>query len=70
MVSFLARVQRQYLTSVSMTIVGGTSEIWRSIIATRGLSLPRSQLLAVTNIEPAGRCWRSRRGVTSVRQAP
>ncbi len=39
---FLSRVQRQYLTSVSMTIAGGTSEVQRNIMATRGLGLPRS----------------------------
>ncbi len=40
--SFARRVQRQYLSSVSATIGGGTSEIQRNIIATRGLGLPRS----------------------------
>ena len=40
--SFARRVQRQYLNSVSATIGGGTSEIQRNIIATRGLGLPRS----------------------------
>jgi hypothetical protein len=36
------KIQRAYLTSVSNTIGGGTSEVQRGIIATRGLSLPRS----------------------------
>lgn len=40
--AFLLRLQQQYLTSVSATIAGGTSEIQRNIIATRGLGLPRS----------------------------
>ena len=34
-------VERLYLTSVSNTIAGGTSEIQRNILATRGLGLPR-----------------------------
>ena len=36
------RLQRRYLNSVSLTIAGGTSEIQRNIIVTRGLGLPRS----------------------------
>ena len=32
---------RSYVTSVGATIAAGTSEIQRSIIATRGLGLPR-----------------------------
>lgn len=35
------RIERTYLASVSYTIAGGTSEIQRNIIATRGLGLPR-----------------------------
>ena len=36
-----AAFTRQYVSSVSSTIGGGTSEIQRNIIATRGLGLPR-----------------------------
>lgn len=34
-------VERYYLLSVSETIAGGTSEVMRSVAATRGLGLPR-----------------------------
>ena len=36
------RIERAYLSTVSATIAGGTSEIQRNIIAGRGLGLPRS----------------------------
>jgi 3-oxocholest-4-en-26-oyl-CoA dehydrogenase alpha subunit len=35
------RIERAYLASVSYAIAGGTSEIQRNVIATRGLGLPR-----------------------------
>ena len=36
------RMMRSYLNAVSGTIAGGTSEVQRGIIATRGLGLPKS----------------------------
>jgi alkylation response protein AidB-like acyl-CoA dehydrogenase len=35
------RIERTYLASVSYTIAGGTSEVQRNVIATRGLGFPR-----------------------------
>ena len=40
--SLAEAVRQGYLNAVSRTIAGGTSEIQRNIIATRGLGLPRS----------------------------
>lgn len=35
------KVERAYITSLSLSIAGGTSEIMRNIVALRGLGLPR-----------------------------
>jgi len=35
------KIQHWYLSSFAVTLLGGTSEVERNIIATRGLELPR-----------------------------
>ena len=40
-VPFKGYVERAYLSAISRTIAGGTTEVQRNIIATRGLGLPR-----------------------------